>query len=114
LHDISLARTLGASPKSPEMFGKLCGDEAIANVTLATTKWSKVDRAEGESREETLKETYWNKMLDRGATMARFHDKKESAWAIVDQIINKVPIDETPAPKVLGMTSEDGTGKLSL
>jgi hypothetical protein len=75
------------------MFGKLCGNEAAKNVTLATTKWDRVSRDEGLRREEQLCKTYWKRMLDLGSHMARFTDTPESAWDIVKLIIDKEPID---------------------
>jgi len=93
LHEISQARMFGTSRKSLAMFGKLCGNEAVKNVTLATTKWSRVFGDEGPRRETQLSETYWKRMLNLGSHMARFTDTPESAWDIVELIIEKKPID---------------------
>jgi hypothetical protein len=53
------------------MFTKLCGDDAMKNVTLVTTKWARVELEEGAMREEQLKMKFWKGMLDKGAVTAR-------------------------------------------
>jgi hypothetical protein len=83
----------GASRKSSEPFGKLCGDEAIMTVTFATTKWQRATNEEGVLRENELKGKSCNSMLDHGATLVLFEETKESALAITDKLVEKAPID---------------------
>jgi len=71
------------------MFGKLCGDDAIKNVILATTKWSHIVGDVGKQREEQLSKMYWKRMLDQGSGMAQFRATPKSAWDIVGLILKK-------------------------
>jgi len=79
--------------KNLRMFGKLCGDDALTNVILATTMWDRVDRSTGERREEELKKDFWNRMLALGSPAVRFQGTFESAWQIIDIIANKKRVD---------------------
>jgi hypothetical protein len=88
LHRISDNRMAGAPLKTLQMFGKLCGDGAIRNVVLATTMWTKVNSNLGERREQELKARYWQGMLNLGSRTMRFGDSFNSAWKIIDQIVD--------------------------
>jgi len=92
LHEISQARMLGTSRKNLTMFKKLCGDRALKNVILATTKWDDIAPGVGEPREQQLSNKYWKEMVSQGSKIKRFTHTRESAWAIVDPIVNKDPI----------------------
>lgn len=89
LHDISQTRMLGTTRKNLEMFRKLCGDDAIKNVILGTTKWGDVRKEVGYRREQQLAQEHWKHMLDKGAEMARFGDTHKSALTIVDLILKR-------------------------
>jgi len=92
LHEISQTR-FETTRKSLDLSQKLCGDEALKNIILTTTKWGDISADVGQRREQELCDTYWKKLLAQGSKMARFTDTHESAWAIVDLIINKDPVD---------------------
>ena len=71
------------------MFGKLCGDEAIRNVILATTMWTPLEKDPENKqlrRENELRGKYWKAMIDCGSTITRFLRTYDSAWTIVDLI----------------------------
>jgi hypothetical protein len=87
LHEISQPR-FETSRTSFFMLKKLCGDDRLKNIILATTKWGNIDEAVGRRREQQLSETYWKRMLLRGSRMARFMDTRESAWAIIDLVLD--------------------------
>ena len=74
------------------MFDKLCGDDALKNVILATTKWSEVELDMGSRRENQLLDKYWSKMIAQGSRMARFMNTHESAWDIINLILDSDPI----------------------
>jgi len=93
LHEISQTRMFGTSRKTLTMFNKLCGDDALKNVILATTKWSGIDDEVGQRRELQLCDTYWKPMLAQGSRMARFTYTRESAWDIVNLIICRDVVD---------------------
>ena len=71
------------------MFCSLCGDRAAANVVLATTMWSKVEKDVGDQREDELLNKYWNLLIAKGARSRRFGDTFESSWEIIDAILEK-------------------------
>lgn len=87
LHEISQPRMTGTPRKNLEMFRSLCGNRAIRNVILATTKWSEVVGDIGARREQQLSEKYWDHMLQLGSKMYRFDVTRESAWAMVSDIL---------------------------
>jgi hypothetical protein len=78
------------------MFKKLCGDDGLPSVVLATTFWNyfpdlqvAVDREKQYMSEAFL----WKPMIDRGSKVFR-HDRKEvSARSIVQYLMErKLPI----------------------
>ncbi|KAF9469798.1 P-loop containing nucleoside triphosphate hydrolase protein [Collybia nuda] len=87
MHRISDNRMAGAPHKNLHVFTKLCGDDAIRNVILATTMWSRVKKEIGEKREAELQQEYWKKMLDKGSQTTRFEGTALSAWKIVNIIV---------------------------
>lgn len=89
LHDISQSRMLGTTKKNLDIFQKLCGDDAIKNVILGTTKWSNVQKDVGHRREGALAHEHWKYMLDKGAEMARVANTRDSALTIVDLILQR-------------------------
>jgi hypothetical protein len=76
----------GSPLKNLRMFGKLCGDDAIRNVILATTMWDRVSSDVGSHREGELRNKYWKGMLAGGSKMMRFSGTFGSAWDIIDGI----------------------------
>ncbi|GLB36105.1 putative 50S ribosome-binding GTPase [Lyophyllum shimeji] len=93
LHEISQPRMMGTPRKNFEMFRELCGNEAVRNVVLATTKWTDVTAHVGNRREKQLKEKYWQHMLDLGSRITRFNGDHKSAWEIVNHILNNQSVD---------------------
>jgi len=89
LHRISDNRMAGSPLKNLRMFAKLCGDDSMENVVLATTMWGLLkDRSVGERRQEELAQKYWQPLLACGCTPARFENTYESAWAIINKIVD--------------------------
>ena len=93
LHEITQARMTGMALKNLEMFKKLCGDDALVNVVLGTTKWGEVPPDLGEKREKQLAGSFWEEMIQRGSIMTQVHTDAYSAWAIVHHILRNTPID---------------------
>ena len=73
------------------MFRKLCGDDALKNVVLGTTKWDEVLPEIGQNREVQLRDTYWNEMIQHGSVIMQV--RANSAWKVVDRILENKPID---------------------
>src|ERR1700722_2668536 len=92
MHEISRVRMLGSVHRNLKMFKELCGDEGARNVFLVTTKWSHVEEYVGQQREQELSEVYWKAMLEQGSEVARFHGTSNSAWDVVDAVIQRTPI----------------------
>jgi hypothetical protein len=93
LHEISQIRMSGTSRRNLTMFDKLCGDNALKNVILATTKWGDIELDVGQRRERQLSDTYWKKMLAQGSQMTRFMGMHDSALATISLILSKDPVD---------------------
>ena len=71
------------------MLKNLCGEEALVNVLLTTTQWSKVDPAEGQAREDNLRdEGLWGGLISRGATVQRFHGTRESGLELIQKLMS--------------------------
>ena len=95
LHEISLARMPGRAFKNLNMFRKLCGDEALKNVVLGTTKWDDVTPEVGQQREMQLRDDFWKEMIGHGSVMMQVrNDPEHSPWKIIDQILSS-PIIES-------------------
>jgi len=91
-HRISDIRLAGTSLKYIGMFEELCGKKTLQNVILTTTMWDDVDQETGESREGELRSSYWLPMLDRDSTTNRFRKTRESAFTVIDPLIETANI----------------------
>ena len=91
MHDISQSRILGSVRKNLAMFRKLCGDEALKNVVLGTTKWDDVRLELGQQREIQLRDNFWKEMIQHGSVIMQVHD--DSAWNVVNHILENETID---------------------
>ncbi|ESU15165.1 hypothetical protein FGSG_08217 [Fusarium graminearum PH-1] len=74
------------------MFKKLCGESAFGHVVLCTSMWNNLGTVLpeiGNEREQELIATssFWGAMHAGGSQVARWQGTKESAEAVVDQII---------------------------
>lgn len=92
LHRITDVRYQGSSLKALNIFKKICGQLALKNVLLVTTRWNELDEAVGASREKQLREDFWAYMLGNGSTMTRFHGTKDSAMVIASELMSKQTI----------------------
>ncbi|GLB39694.1 putative 50S ribosome-binding GTPase [Lyophyllum shimeji] len=93
LHDITQPRDRGKALNNLCLFNKLCGPNAARNIILATTKWSEVTNDVGVRRERQLKDEHWRDMIKHGLRTCRFNATRESAWEIVNQILDHRAID---------------------
>lgn len=91
LHPIDRTRMTGSAYKNIRMFGKLCGDTNLQTVVLATTMWKHVDEADGNRRQQQLKETsnFWGGMVDKGSCVFRHDDSRASAMKIISYILDQ-------------------------
>lgn len=88
LHRIADVRMQGSAKKNLLMFKKLCGDDALRKVVLATTMWDKVPQREAEERERQLVETpeFWGFMVSKGSVTYRHNNTVESAVKIIERL----------------------------
>ena len=81
----------GTPLKNLRMFQKLCGEDALRHVILATTMWD--DLMEGEEigirRQAQLESKYWKEMITAGSKTYRYQNSTESAWEILRQIADE-------------------------
>jgi septin family protein len=95
LHRITDIKFQGSTHNVLNLFRQLVGDEALGNVVLATTQWSKVtekDMPAAIIREQELRDKYWREMLDANSVTTRFNGGKASAEGIIAQLLGKNPI----------------------
>ena len=91
-HRISDNRMAGTPLRNLGMFEELCGKNALQKVILTTTMWDEVDQETGETREGELRSTYWRPMLQRNSTTNRFSRTRESAFTVIDPLIDTANI----------------------
>lgn len=84
LHRISDRRMTGSPLNNLELFAKMCGNQAMPNVTLVTTMWSNVREDIGGQRENELRSEFWKDMIAKGCHVKRFEDTYKSAWDIIE------------------------------
>ncbi|KAF2174955.1 hypothetical protein K469DRAFT_703521 [Zopfia rhizophila CBS 207.26] len=89
LHNISAPRMQGSAYENLRMFRKLCGNEALRNVILATTFWSDVNSCLGERREKELKEDkrFWARMVAKGSKVMRLGLDRDSAMNVLREAV---------------------------
>jgi hypothetical protein len=68
---------------------KLCGDQAMKNVVLATTMWDKAYASETVETYIQWEKELWKTMLTHGALTARFAHSPESAWEIINTVLKQ-------------------------
>lgn len=90
LHCISDTRMTDTSIQNLRMFRKLCGDKNLQHVILATTKWGITPEGDALRREEELKSAngFWAPMIAGRSLIRRFENTKESARALVEEILH--------------------------
>jgi hypothetical protein len=91
LHRIEDVRLGGAAMRNLRMFKALCGDNSLASVVLATTRWRNVDRDEGLLREQQLctSPKTWKRMIDFGSKVMRQDQDENSASEILQYLIQR-------------------------
>jgi hypothetical protein len=91
LHRITDVRMSGNAFKNLRTFKKMCGNQSMSSVVLATTMWSGVTPDEGAIRETDLRDTaeFWGDMLKEGSAMYRHTNDIHSALNIITHLINR-------------------------
>ncbi|KAM0442770.1 hypothetical protein ACHAQK_003826 [Fusarium lateritium] len=85
LHRISDVRMQGSARRNLVTFRKLCGEDALKRVILASTMWDTTREEDAAMREQELRETdhFWGWMLSQGSSCHRYNNTAESARQIV-------------------------------
>ncbi|KAG0124760.1 P-loop containing nucleoside triphosphate hydrolase protein [Tuber indicum] len=89
LHPISAVKMEGSALRNLRMFRKLCGEDALNHVFLATTHWKNVPEELGHRRVKELRENpeFWKGMLSRGAKVAKYLGDRESGLDLIDVLV---------------------------
>ena len=97
LHRILDNRVGGISARSFRIFRKLCGEDSLRSVVIATTMWDQAEMSIGEGREQELasQDAFFKPALEKGARLARHNNTLESAQAIIRSIIQQSPSSVT-------------------
>ena len=88
----------GPAFKNLKMFRLLCGDSALPNVVLATTRWTnpthKQEYQEQQERQAELlsRPDYWGDLIHQGATSALYDGTYASALSIISHLEECSPI----------------------
>ena len=93
LHEITQPRMFGGARENIEIFKKICGNDALKNVVIGTTKWGEVILEKGQQREQQNRDTYWKEMVQQGSVIMRVHADSSSAWKIVNRILQNDVVD---------------------
>jgi NADH dehydrogenase/NADH:ubiquinone oxidoreductase subunit G len=94
LHRITDIRMGGISTRSFRLFKKICGDDTLKNVVIATTKWDLIAVEEGARREQELRTDgrFFKRALDLNAILARHNNTVGSAREILRTIFKNHPM----------------------
>lgn len=83
----------GVARKNFRLFRKLCGDDALKHIIIATTMWGGVSAEIGARREAELstKDQFFKLALDKGAKLVRHDNTLQSAQNILREITGYLP-----------------------
>lgn len=79
----------GTGTRNLRMFRRLCGDENLGGVVLATTMWESTDRVKAKEREVQLKkeEKLWAPLIREGSKVLRQDEDKTSGLKIINYLM---------------------------
>ena len=100
-HRISDPRLQGSAKQNLHIFRKICGNDCLKNVILATTFWDLVDTKTGINRETQLTEAggFWDEMIRRGSRVARLDLSRETSLDLLESF--------TPLQHILPQAQEE-------
>jgi hypothetical protein len=94
LHQIHENKMKGSARQYLEIFRSLCGDHALGNVMLVTTRWDRIEPDElGDAlrREQELIDKWWAPMQKMGAQVAQFRGSRGEAEAMILELVRDRP-----------------------
>ncbi|KAF1960062.1 hypothetical protein CC80DRAFT_465621 [Byssothecium circinans] len=91
LHRITDVRIPGSGTKNLRMFKRLCGDDGLKSVVLATTMWENTSEEEGARRESELvtNPIFWKPMIEQGSRLFRQNAGRASGDKIMQYLIRR-------------------------
>ncbi|KAF8064975.1 hypothetical protein FPV67DRAFT_1782010 [Lyophyllum atratum] len=93
LHDITKNRNTQSMVTGTFTLMGLSRPEPIGHVLLATVNWRRAQQdLQAELREQELKDRDWRMILKAGAQTCRFMNTKDSAWGIIDTLLQAEPL----------------------
>jgi hypothetical protein len=92
VHAIAPDRMTEGHASGLEIFQKICGEEALPSIVLATSRWDIGQPERRLEREGELRNELWKHMLDgpQRATMLRLDNSTDSALEIVKTIVGNM------------------------
>lgn len=94
LYDIKQSR-IASTREDLDLLRRLAQQDTAHNTIVTTTKWQPKIGVEVRN-EEALITRYW-----KGSTVPRFMDSHQSAWEIIDLVLQKGPLDTSEFQKVI-------------
>jgi hypothetical protein len=81
----------GGAMRNLKMFRKLCGEDPMKNVVIASTFWGVIPDNKAIAHEEELcsKDDFWGDMVEHGASVKRFAGDQKSALDIILSLARK-------------------------
>lgn len=92
-HDLSEGRLSGSGLRQINVFESMCGKSALKNVSLLTTRWDNGASADLKREDKELKTNFWKGMIANGAKPMRCENTKESALAIISDVLQRAETD---------------------
>ena len=91
LHRIMDVRFGGAAGRNLRVFKRLCGDNNLGSVVLATTFWKNVNAKIGAERENQLKmdQKFWRDMIEKESKVFRQDCERASGERIIKYLIDR-------------------------
>ncbi len=94
LHQIHENKMKGSARQYLEVFRSLCGDHALGNVMLVTTRWDRIGPHElGDAlrREQELMDKWWGPMQKMGSQVTQFRGSRGEAEAMILELVRDRP-----------------------
>ncbi|KAH6905833.1 hypothetical protein BKA70DRAFT_1107178 [Coprinopsis sp. MPI-PUGE-AT-0042] len=118
ISDISQKRMFGSTRMSLNMLMKLCGEESLNRVVLATSQWdtltSEASKGKAEERQDELKMTYWKAASDLRASIRAIRQKPQDLEAVVNHVLKTYFDIQSSDIVVFGIQKEIVDLKMSL
>ncbi|KZP29043.1 hypothetical protein FIBSPDRAFT_851874 [Athelia psychrophila] len=90
MHPITKNRMDRTQVGSLRLFKSICGD-SMSGVTIVSSMWGNVNADTGAKREQELVDDYWKEYMTNGCRTKRFHNTRDSAIDIVNDMVQHSP-----------------------